>query len=273
MNISGLRQGAVRLCYWGYAEGRERIPPHEHDFWQAEFSLSGRCLVRTDTGEFALQDHALIILAPGVRHSLVYPEPCLCHTCKFHADLPDLPRVIYRPGSPFTRGVIQAAKVILETTFPARFFGVPEGAIVLPQDRYQILMEHFLAGVLASFRQERCEQSGLLERFYQAQEQRGGPFFTVDKEGTIVGESYGGKKYAVCGITVGMPISEAAEIAKSHGFNFSNAEIAHGTAKYVAIYDNGEAQLCITSDADGVFGKTEESDVTGNVDNILITKK
>ena len=189
MNISGLRQGAVRLCYWGYAEGRERIPPHEHDFWQAEFSLSGRCLVRTDTGEFALQDHALIILAPGVRHSLVYPEPCLCHTCKFHADLPDLPRVIYRPGSPFTRGVIQAAKVILETTFPARFFGVPEGAIVLPQDRYQILMEHFLAGVLASFRQERCEQSGLLERFYQAQEQRGGPFFTVEEAAEACGYS------------------------------------------------------------------------------------
>lgn len=100
-----------------------------------------------------------------------------------------------------------------------------------------------------------------------------GPFFTVDNAGTIVGMNYGGRKYAVCGITVGLPMSEAAEIAKSHGFSFFDAEIAHGTAKYVAIYDNGNMKLCITSDADGEFGKTEESDVTGNVDGILLITK
>lgn len=97
-----------------------------------------------------------------------------------------------------------------------------------------------------------------------------GPFFTVDKDGTVVGISYGGRTYSVCGITAGMPMSEAAEIAKSHGFTFSHVDIAHGTAKYVAIYDNGEMRLCITSDADGDFGRTEESDVTGNVDGILL---
>ncbi len=100
-----------------------------------------------------------------------------------------------------------------------------------------------------------------------------GPFFTVDKSGTIVGISYGGKTYSVCEIKAGIPMSKAAEIAKSHGFNFSGVEITHGTAKYVAIYDNGTMQLCITSDADGEFGKTEESDVTGNVDGILLTAK
>ncbi len=100
-----------------------------------------------------------------------------------------------------------------------------------------------------------------------------GPFFTVDKEGTVVGVNYGGQTYSVCGITAGIPMSEAAEIAKSHGFDFSNVEITHGTAKYVAIYDNGEMKLCITSDADGDFGKTEESDVTGNVDGILLIMK
>jgi len=189
MKIPELRQGDVRLCYWGYAEGRDRVPPHAHDFWQAEFTLSGRCLMHTDQGDFTLQDHDLIILAPGVRHSLVYLDPYLCYTCKFHAELPDLPRVVHRPGSPFTRGVIQAAKVILETTFPARFFGVPEGAIILPQDRYQILMEHFLSGVLAAFRQERYGSSPLLERFYQEQEQRGRPFFSVAEAAEACGYS------------------------------------------------------------------------------------
>ncbi len=99
-----------------------------------------------------------------------------------------------------------------------------------------------------------------------------GPFFSVDNEGTIVGVNYSGQTYAVCGITLGIPMSEAAEIAKSHGFSFSSVDIAHGTAKYVAVYDNGEMRLCITSDADGDFGKTEESDVTGNVDGILLIK-
>ncbi len=98
-----------------------------------------------------------------------------------------------------------------------------------------------------------------------------GPFFTVDKSGTVVGVNYGGRKYYVCGITAGIPMSEAAQIAKSHGFTFSNVDIAHGTAKYVVEYDNGEMRLFITSDADGDFGKTEESDVTGNVDGILLT--
>lgn len=97
-----------------------------------------------------------------------------------------------------------------------------------------------------------------------------GPFFTVDGNGTIVGINYGGRTYSVCGIIAGTPMSEAAEIAKSHGFTFSNVEITHGSAKYVAIYENGGMQLCITSDADGDFGKTEESDVTGNVDSILL---
>ncbi|MCR4740168.1 MAG: hypothetical protein K5886_07895 [Lachnospiraceae bacterium] len=97
-----------------------------------------------------------------------------------------------------------------------------------------------------------------------------GPFFTVDRNGKIVGINYGGRIYSVCGITAGTPMSEAAEIAKSHGFTFSRVEITHGSAKYVTIYDNGGMQLCITSDADGDFGKTEESDVTGNVDGILL---
>ena len=99
-----------------------------------------------------------------------------------------------------------------------------------------------------------------------------GPFFTIDNNGDVIGIHYGGKKFTLCEIAVGMSMSEAADLAKSHGFNFSRVEIAHGTAKYVAIYDNGVEELSIVSDADGEFGKTEESDVTGNVDDIVIYK-
>ena len=51
-----------------------------------------------------------------------------------------------------------------------------------------------------------------------------GPFFTVDGNGTIIGINYGGRTYSVCGIIAGTPMSEAAEIAKSHGFTFSNVD-------------------------------------------------
>ena len=100
----------------------------------------------------------------------------------------------------------------------------------------------------------------------------GGPFFTIDKSGTVVGVNYGGKTYCVCQISVGMPMSEAKELAKQQDFKFSRVEITHGTAKYVAIYDNGQYELCITSDEDGNTGKTDESDVEGNVDCLLINK-
>ena len=100
-----------------------------------------------------------------------------------------------------------------------------------------------------------------------------GPFFTVNNEGTVVGVNYGGHNYSVCEIEAGMPMGEAAQMARIHGFNFSRVEIAHGTATYVSIYDNGDVLLCISSDAEGDFKKTEESDVTGNVDSIRIIKK
>lgn len=100
-----------------------------------------------------------------------------------------------------------------------------------------------------------------------------GPFFSINKEGKVVGISYGGKTYCVNGISIGTPVSEAIETVKKSGFKFNRVEIAHGTAKYVAIYDNGDTELCIVSDEDGNTQKTEEGDVTGNVDMINIYTK
>ncbi len=100
-----------------------------------------------------------------------------------------------------------------------------------------------------------------------------GPFFTIDTEDKVVGINYGGRTYCLSGIKVGMPMSEAAELAKSHGFSFERVDITHGSAKYVLIYDNGETELYFVSDADGNTSKMEESDVTGNVDSIAVYKK
>ena len=181
----------VQLCCWGYAEGKEgaRVPFHEHDYWQANFTLSGKCLMRTSEGNFLLHDDDLIFIAPGVRHSLSYQENYLSYSCKFHVEGTGLPRVLHAEGSPFTKGVIEAAKVILETTFPPRFFGVQEGTIILPQDHYQTLMEHFLAGVLETFRREQREHSGILNRFYREQEKLGRPFFSVEEAADACGYS------------------------------------------------------------------------------------
>ncbi|MBQ9336923.1 MAG: helix-turn-helix domain-containing protein [Lentisphaeria bacterium] len=191
MDFTEIRTKPVRLCYWGYAEGGPdiRLAAHEHDFWQAQFTLSGCCTMRTDNGVFNLHDHDLIFLAPGVKHSLTYPEPYLCFTCKFHAGLPDPRRIFHLPASDFTRGVIQAAKVILETTFPSRFFGVPEGTVILPSDHYQTLMEHFLTGVLAVLMQKQQERTGILDRLYREQEKRGRPFFSVAEAAEACGYS------------------------------------------------------------------------------------
>ncbi|MBO4633133.1 MAG: helix-turn-helix domain-containing protein [Lentisphaeria bacterium] len=181
MNIPNMEPRRIQLVYWGYAEGKAgmHIPPHAHSCWQTHFTLSGSCRLRTDEGDFLLHDQDMIFLAPGVRHTLTYPESYLCYSCKFQADLFGLPPVIHSPGSKFTRGVIQTVKTILETSFPSRFFGVPEGTMILPGDHYQLLMEYFLTGVLATFRQARMEQSPVIARIHQLIETQGKPFFSV----------------------------------------------------------------------------------------------
>ena len=100
-----------------------------------------------------------------------------------------------------------------------------------------------------------------------------GPFFYVDNDGKVVGINYSGREYSVCKITLGMPMSKAQETVKSQGYEFSGVEIAHGTAKYVAIYEKDGIVISIVSDEDGDFGKTEENDVTGNADSINIFNK
>lgn len=146
----------VQICYWGYAKGDPsiRVKAHTHDFYQMNFALSGSCIFRTASGDYSLKENEILLLSPGVQHSLHYPESHWGYTCKFYASLPDFPPVWHFPAGDFTKGIIQAAKTILETTFPTRFFGNPQGVVILPQDRYQTIMEYYLAGVLDACRQD-----------------------------------------------------------------------------------------------------------------------
>lgn len=145
----------AQICYWGYAKGDPSIyvKTHAHDYYQAHFSLSGLCRFHTSSGDFELKENDIIFISPGVRHAISYPRSHLTYTCKFYASMPDIPPVLYLPASDFTKGIIQAAKTILETTFPQRFFGNPLGAVIMPNDHYQTIMEYFIAGLLDTYRQ------------------------------------------------------------------------------------------------------------------------
>lgn len=162
----------IRICYWGYAKGDPSmvIKAHAHDYYQANFSLSGSCDFHTSHGDFELKENDIIFISPGVNHDISYPESHLAYSCKFYAGLSDLPAVLHLSSSDFTKGIIQAAKTILETTFPPRFFGNPLGAVIMPNDHYQTLMEYFIAGVLDTCRQDQdypalpCEIRDYLNR-------------------------------------------------------------------------------------------------------------
>ncbi|MDR0932580.1 MAG: AraC family transcriptional regulator [Victivallales bacterium] len=173
----------VRLLYWGYAEGNPSIhlEEHSHEFYQANFTLSGSCILCTEQGNIKLHNHDIVFIAPGVRHTLRYTENYLCYSCKFSAHLPAFPKIFHATESRYTQGIISAAKIILETTFPSRFFGVREGTVIMPQDHYQYLMEHFLTGVLSMSYHHRLERSGLLAKLYALLEKQEHPFVSVEE--------------------------------------------------------------------------------------------
>jgi len=171
----------IKLCYWGYAEGTPsiRIKMHSHDFFQANFTLLGKCELITDEGSYLIQKNDLLFVAPGIRHTLKYSEKYLSHSYKFHAKLPGFPPVLHVQSNDFTYGVINAIKIIFETTFPARFFGVPEGTIILPQDHYQLLMEHYLTGIIATLFQFPLRYSRPFAQIYDILEKYKGCPFSV----------------------------------------------------------------------------------------------
>ncbi len=100
-----------------------------------------------------------------------------------------------------------------------------------------------------------------------------GPEFDVDHDHNIVGITYSGRRFAVAGLSAAMTIDEAIESIKQDGWTFSEVGFAHGTAQYVASYTKGDMILTIVSTDEGEFGKNEESDLTGSVETVSVSKK
>ena len=100
-----------------------------------------------------------------------------------------------------------------------------------------------------------------------------GPFIYVDAQKKINGISYGGTKFSLAGISTGMPMEDAGKIAKDAGWKFVSVTFAHGTAHQVVTYENGDRELVVVSDADGDFGRSEESDIMGNVESVYLSVK
>ena len=181
----------LELYYWGYAEGipGQIIEQHSHDYWQINLGISGTCVFRTDSGKLKTGAGDLLIFPPGIRHGLIYPDKYLCYSFKFKTDQRVRNTVQWIHANQFTQGISNAIKTIMETTFPTKYFGAMEGAVVLKEDRYQILMEHFLAGVLAALFQEESKFSGQLSTVYETIAANRGRYISVAEAAASCGYS------------------------------------------------------------------------------------
>ena len=100
-----------------------------------------------------------------------------------------------------------------------------------------------------------------------------GPSFDVDSKFNIVGITYSGRRFTLAGLCAAMTMDDAIATAKENGWTFSDVDFAHGTAQYVANYTKDDMILTIISTDEGEFGKSEESDLTGSVETVSVSKK
>ena len=100
-----------------------------------------------------------------------------------------------------------------------------------------------------------------------------GPSFDADSDQNVAGIEYSGTRHSLNGLTKGMSMKDAADALKADGWTFSDADLTHGTSQILAIYEQGDMEICIVSDAQGEFGHTEEGDIEGNVDIISVSRK
>lgn len=181
----------VELYYWGYAEGEadHSVEMHSHDYWQINLGISGKCIFRAEKEKLETGSGDLLIFPPGTRHGLIYPEPYLSYSFKFKTDHQVKSTVQWIHASELTRGISSAIKTIMETTFPTKYFGALEGAVVLKEDKYQILMEHFLAGVLAVLFRDENKLSGQLSSVYETIAANRGRYISVSEAAASCGYS------------------------------------------------------------------------------------
>lgn len=100
-----------------------------------------------------------------------------------------------------------------------------------------------------------------------------GPTFDVDSNGVVAGIEYSGKEHSLSGFTAGMAMKDIMDDLKKDGWSLSNVDLTHGTSQIYVLFEKDDTEICIVSDAEGEFGHTEESDVSGNADIISVSKK
>ncbi len=100
-----------------------------------------------------------------------------------------------------------------------------------------------------------------------------GPTFDVDSNGGVAGIEYSGSKHSLYDLATGTPMTDAVDRLKKDGWTVVNVDLTHGTSQIYVLFEKDDMEICIVSDAEGEFGHTEESDVTGNIDIISVSKK
>ncbi|MDC7223773.1 MAG: AraC family transcriptional regulator [Spirochaetales bacterium] len=81
----------LKLLYWEHCvkNEKERGEFHFHDYWQAEFVITGQVKAYFQDQEIALDEHRIIILPPGIRHSFEYDgNRCEYYSFKFTCESP-----------------------------------------------------------------------------------------------------------------------------------------------------------------------------------------
>ena len=182
----------LKLCFWGCAEGNPSIkmPLHSHDYYQMQFSLAGECDFITESTRVHIEAGDILLIAPNVPHTLEYRKTYLSHAYKFFCqDMPDFFPFFHVPGNATTRGIIQAAENILKSTFPLQFINVKEGTVIIPGSRYQVLMEHFLVGVIAFLFQEASPAAGITAKIYDLLKHSPSHIFSVKEVAEACGYS------------------------------------------------------------------------------------
>ena len=172
----------IHLCEWGYAKGTPDIKPpmHRHDFYQIEFCESGPFMLRLEGRKIEIGEGDIVIISPSVKHTVSYVADNWHFTFKFYGGFTRLDPVVHIMSNTFSKGIVCAARGILDAMFPSQHFGREKGIHLCEGDTYQTLIEHFIYGVIETVNNNQERFSGVLSRVYELFEISRNKFISVE---------------------------------------------------------------------------------------------
>ena len=140
----------LKLLHWGYAEAsvNDLVKMHEHDYWQCNWVVSGKCDFHTEKECFTLGCGDMIFLPPRTKHRLVYRRRFLSLSFKYRTNLCMMNEPLFVKSSPASKGIINAAEILVQTAFPKKMVGIKTGIAVDDKAHYQHLIEYLIAGTI-----------------------------------------------------------------------------------------------------------------------------